>query len=139
MVSQKGGGRGAPAAFDDALFEADLLRVGGGGRAALRLARRRIEREGLTADREGLTADQRWDCHAEHPGGTELPGCKKTYVPGPGGRWRMVFQVARIADGRLGLVFVAAGVGHVPGGLRRDVYDLAHYRLHGRWPARRST
>lgn len=132
MSSTRGGGRNAPVVFDDALFDADLRRVGNAGRVALRSARRRIEQH-------GLAADERWDCRAEHPGGTDLPGCKKTYVPGPGGPWRMIFQVARLADGRLGLAFVAAGAGHVQGGLRRDVYDLAHHRLHGRWPARRQT
>lgn len=125
-----GGGRGTPAVFDDALFEADLQRVGGSGRVALRAARRRIERD-------GLPADARRRCQTDHAGGTDLPGCVKTYVPGPGGAWRIVFQVTRLDDGQLGLTFVAAGVGHVVGGLRRDVYALAHHRLHGSWPKRR--
>jgi hypothetical protein len=126
-----GGGRGTLVVFVDDLFEVDLQRVGGTGRAALRAARRRMERD-------GLGPEDRWECRAEHASGTDLPGCMKTYVPRPGGRWRMVFQVTRLPDGRLALVFVAAGVGHLPGGLRRDVYAIAHHRLHGYWPARRT-
>ncbi|MDW5593019.1 hypothetical protein VSS74_01630 [Conexibacter stalactiti] len=45
--------------------------------------------------------------------------------------------MTRLDDGQLGLTFIAAGVGHLDGGLRQDVYALAHHRLHGRWPKRR--
>lgn len=43
-MSAHSGGRGAPVVFDDALFEADLRRVGGAGHAALKAARRRRTR-----------------------------------------------------------------------------------------------
>lgn len=61
----------------------------------------------------------------------------KVYIPDMAGRWRIVFQVVRFADGRLGLEYVAAGIAHMPKvSRRRDVYDVAHYRLHGAWPVR---
>lgn len=121
---------GVPARFSEALFEADLLRMSDRGREALRVARARIERE-------GVAADERRPCQANHPSGTDLPGCLKIYVPDMSGRWRVIFQVVRFADRRLGLEYVAAGVAHLPReSRRRDVYELAHYRVHGTWPAR---
>lgn len=128
-MSTSGGGRTTPVVFKDALFAADVKRLGARGRLAMHAMRQRLERDGV-----GL--DERAACQADHAAGTQLAGCMKVYVPARGGAWRIVFQVARLADGRLGLVYVAAGVGHLPGGIRRDVYDLAHFRLHGSWPAR---
>ncbi|MDO8208961.1 hypothetical protein [Conexibacter sp. CPCC 206217] len=125
-----GGGRKVPVIFKDTLFAADVKRLGARGRLAMQATRRRLERD-------GVGQDERAPCQAEHASGTRLPGCVKVYVPARGGAWRIVFQVGRLQDGRLGLVYVAAGVGHLPGGTRRDVYDLAHFRLHGSWPARR--
>lgn len=121
----------APVHVDDALFDADLARTSDRGRVALAACRTRIERV-------GVGVDERRACSAEHPAGTRLPGCLKVYVPDFDGAWRMVFQVARFPDGRLGLEYVASGVAHLPRGSRtRDVYELAHFRLHGRWPDRR--
>jgi len=121
---------GAPTSFDDALFAADLDRASDRGRELLVGARARMERE-------GVMAHERRSCATGHPSGTDLPGCVKVYVPDMAGRWRMVFRVARLADGHLGLVYLASGVAHLPrDSRRRDVYELAHYRLHGAWPAR---
>ena len=124
-----GGRRENPRAhFDDRLFEADLRRVPEVGRDALRSARARFEQDGVSATDRRL-------CQAEHPSGTQLPGCLKVYIPDFGGPWRIV-QITRFADDALGLEYVAAGLGHPPAaGVRRSVYELAHYRLHGRWPA----
>lgn len=124
------GGDGAPAHFDDGLFAADLARVSARGRVEVRAARTRMERV-------GVGAGERRRCSAEHPSGTSLPGCVKVYVPEADGPWRIVFQVTRFADGRLGLEYLASGVAHLPReSRRRDVYELAHYRLHGDWPGR---
>jgi hypothetical protein len=120
--------RNAPVHVDSALFEADLARTSDRGRVALAAARARLERD-------GVGADERRACSAEHPSGTRLPGCLKVYVPGFDGAWRMVFQVARLPDGRLGLEYLASGAAHLQRQSRkRDVYELAHFRLHGRWP-----
>lgn len=124
------GRRHAPVHFDDALFAADLARLPEATRSALEAARARYERE-------GVPASERRHCHAEHPSGTRLPGCLKVYIPDFAGPWRIIFQVAWLADDTLGLEYVAAGIGHPPPGTRRrDVYRLAHYRLHGTWPPR---
>ncbi|UTI62285.1 hypothetical protein NBH00_13015 [Paraconexibacter antarcticus] len=86
----------------------------------------------------GVLAAERRTCAAGHASGTDLPGCVKVYVPDMAGRWRILFCVARLADGRLGLEYLAAGIAHQPReSRRRDVYELAHYRLHGQWPVRR--
>jgi hypothetical protein len=129
-VADAGGRESAPVHFDDALFAADLARMSETARTALDAARGRYERD-------GIAASERRHCHAEHPSGTRLPGCMKVYVPDFGGPWRIVFQVAQLSDDVLGLEYVAAGLGHPPPGTRRrDVYRLAHYRLHGAWPPR---
>jgi hypothetical protein len=84
-----------------------------------------------------VSPSERRHCDAEHPSGTRLPGCLKVYIPDFAGPWRIVFQVARLADESLGLEYVAAGIAHPPRGTRRrDVYQIAHYRLHGSWPHR---
>jgi len=121
----------APVHVDDALFRADVARTSERGRAALISARSRFEQD-------GVSAVERRACSADHPSGTRLPGCVKVYIPSLDGPWRMIFQVARLGDGRLGLEYLAAGVAHLPHRARaRDVYELAHFRLHGRWPDRR--
>lgn len=118
----------APVHFDDVLFAADLARLPETARRALEDARSRHERD-------GVPASERRHCHAEHPSGTSLPGCLKVYVPDFAGSWRIVYQLAWLASDELGLEYVAAGVGHPHrGARRRNVYQLAHYRLHGRWP-----
>ncbi len=48
----------------------------------------------------------------------------------------MLFTPDVIGD-RLGLDFLAFGVGHQPRGSHaRSVYEIAHYRVHGKWPRR---
>lgn len=60
----------------------------------------------------------------------------KVYVPDWDGDWRIVFQIAADETGLL-LSYLAGGVGHQPRGARApDVYQIAHHRLHGRWPRR---
>lgn len=120
----------APVYFNDALFAADVARLPQRGRLALQAARARYERN-------GVRADERRRCDPEHHSGTQLVGCVKVYIPDFGGRWRIVFQIALLPSAELGLAYVAAGVAHLRRDSRsRDVYELAHFRLHGRWPAR---
>lgn len=127
-MSGAGERAGAPVHFDDTLFDADAARLPETGRAAVQVARRRYERD-------GVAASERRRCDPEHPSGSCLPGCLKVYIPDLAGPWRIVFQIARLADGSLGLQYVAAGVAHLPEDTRRrSVYQLAHYRLHGSWP-----
>lgn len=131
-MSPPHGGANVSARFNDALFDADVARASPLGREVLAGARARIERDGIAAHERRL-------CQANHASGTDLPGCFKVYVPDMAGRWRIVFQVVRFADGRLGVEYVASGVAHMPKqSRRRDVYELAHFRLHGSWPNRRT-
>jgi len=125
-----GSGR-ARARFDEQAFAEDLARLSAPGQDACRRARERFERDGVPVDL--LRA-----CQEEHPTGTSLPGCLKVYVPDWEGRWRIVFQIAVDDSGPM-LSYLAAGVGHQPRGARApNAYQLAHHRLHGRWPRRAS-
>jgi hypothetical protein len=115
--------------FDADALEDDLARLSSRGQVALREAREQFERDGVPVDR--LRA-----CQDEHRSGTRLPGCLKVYVPDWDGQWRMIFQIAMDEAGPL-LSYLACGVGHQPRGARApDAYQIAHRRLHGRWPRR---
>jgi hypothetical protein len=79
-------------------------------------------------------------CQAEGPGGTKLPGCLKLYVPlgkdapseAPHG---FVFQLVANPDGSLAWNMIAFGERHPSDDRTRNVYERAHRRLHGRYPA----
>jgi len=115
--------------FDrDALAE-DLARLSDAGRTAISRAQEEFKLEGVPIER--LRA-----CEDAHPSGTRLPGCMKLYVPDWDGRWRIVFQIAMDSEGAL-LTYLASGIGHQPRGARApSAYQIAHHRLHGRWPRR---
>lgn len=124
------GGR-ARARFDERAFAGDADRLSRRDRQIVALARKDFEREGVELDR--LRA-----CQDEHMSGTRLPGCVKVYLPDAAGQWRMIFQIS-IAGEAFVLSYLAAGVGHQPRGSRApDAYQLAHHRMHGRWPRRDS-
>ncbi len=118
------------ARFDEQAIAEDLVRLSAAGRGAIEAAREDFEHAGVPVDR--LRA-----CHGEHDSGTDLPGCVKVYIPNWGGDWRIVFQIAADEAGELLLSYIASGIGHQPRGARApDVYQIAHHRLHGRWPRR---
>jgi hypothetical protein len=122
------GGR-ASVHFDERAFEEDVGRLNAVGRSVIARARGEFEREGIPFER--LRA-----CQAEHGSGTSLPGCLKVYVPGWNGQWRMIFQIS-LSGTEAVLVYLGAGIGHQPRGARApDAYQIAHHRLHGRWPRR---
>jgi hypothetical protein len=51
----------------------------------------------------------------------------------------MAGRTYRLASTTFCVEYVASGVAHMPKqSRRRDVYELAHFRLHGSWPNRRS-
>ncbi len=56
----------------------------------------------------------------------------KLYLPIPYGPWGLILQGATDPDG-LHLAVVAFGERHPT--RRPSVYDIAHYRRHGTWPA----
>lgn len=83
-------------------------------------ARRRLEADGAE-----LVEFKRCDPDARD--GTSLPNCVKTYLPGPDGRWRMVFEVLRdTATGRLVLSYLAFGVAHPEHPWQPSVYQVDH-------------
>jgi hypothetical protein len=110
--------------FDELAFAEDLRHASPAGRDVARAARVRLERDG--ANRAEL-----WRCDPEHREGTQLPSCVKTYLPGPGGRWRMIFEAVYDPDAQeLRLAYLAFGVGHPEHAWQPSAYEVAHHRLH---------
>jgi hypothetical protein len=123
MTPDRGGARYG-VHFDELAFAQDLRHASPAGRDIARSARTRLERDGA-----GL--EELWRCDPEHREGTRLPNCVKTYLPGPRGRWRMIFEaVYDRAAGELRLAYLAFGVGHPEHPWQPSAYDVAHHRLH---------
>lgn len=79
-------------------------------------------------------------CKADGPSGTNLPGCRKLYVPlgkeAPSeAPYGFVFQLVQKPDGNLAWSMIAFGERHPSDRKSRDVYERAHRRLHGRYPS----
>lgn len=110
--------------FDELAFADDLGHATPAGREVAQAARQRLERDG--ADPSVFKR-----CDRDARDGTRLPNCLKTYLPGPDGRWRMIFEVLRdTATGELVLSFLAFGVAHPEHPWQPSVYQVAHQRLH---------
>jgi hypothetical protein len=78
-------------------------------------------------------------CKAEGPGGTELPGSRKLYVPlsrqsASQAPYGFVFQLIQKPDDSLAWNMIAFGERHPADERTRNVYERAHKRLHGRYP-----
>lgn len=113
--------------FDEVAWEEDLTRTTEAGRTAAAKARRDYERQGGVP----LSQLRRVDEHGQD--GTVLPRCAKVYVPAPAGRFGIVFKLEIEQDRGMVLNFLAFGVRHHPARSRRPtVYELAHWRMHGR-------
>jgi hypothetical protein len=123
MTPDRGGARYG-VHFDELAFAEDTRHASPAGRDIARAARTRLERDGA-----GLEELRR--CDPEHRQGTRLPNCVKTYLPGPGGRWRMIFEAVHDRGaGELRLAYLAFGVGHPDHPWQPSAYDVAHHRLH---------
>lgn len=110
--------------FDDTAFLEDLDHASPSGREVAQSARARREREG--ADPSELAP-----CDADHSSGTQLANCVKVYLPTPGGRWRMVFELVRDPiTTEIVLAYRAFGVGHPEHPWQPSAYQVAHWRLH---------
>lgn len=100
----------------------------------------RVQAQSARKTIEAGTAKLDWKrCKAEGPGGTELPGCRKLYVPlGVQGAsqapYGFVFQLIQRPDDSLAWSMVAFGERHPADERIRNVYERAHKRLHGRYP-----
>jgi hypothetical protein len=123
MTPDRGGARYG-VHFDELAFAEDVRQASPTGRDVARAARTRLERD-------GAALDELRRCDPEHREGTRLPNCVKTYLPGPGGRWRMIFEATYDrAAGELRLAYLAFGVGHPEHPWQPSAYDVAHHRLH---------
>lgn len=113
-----------PVGFDDDALAEDLDHLPAAAEEALRQFRKTIQRQG------GLPRSQLMACQAEGRDGTRLPGCVKTYIPWPEGRFGAVFVAAEHPDRPLALRVVAFGVRHHPAGTTsRTVYEVADRRV----------
>ena len=110
--------------FHEAYLAEDLAQCSAEGRKVAQEARVALERDGVAAD---LLVPS----HNEHRDGTSLAGMPHLYLPMPYGPWGVVLDAARDRDG-LYLLATAFGLRHPD--RRPSVYDVAHYRRHGRWP-----
>jgi len=117
--------------FDDEASALDVARYRPGTPA--RVAAERA-REAFAS--EGVHRTQLEPCAAEGRDGAQLAGRVKVYLPPEAVEppFRMLFSPVIVAGG-LELAYLAFGVGHQPKGSRaRTVYEIAHRRVHGRWP-----
>jgi hypothetical protein len=100
----------------------------------------RLQAEGARKQIEAGTMQLNWRrCQADGPGGTNLPGCRKLYVPlGKQGSseasFGFVFQLIQKPDGSLAWNLIAFGERHPDHQRTRTVYERAHKRLHGHYP-----
>jgi len=113
------------------VWNEDLRNSTDAGRTAATSKRAELERDGQPIDE--LLA-----CDTEAQDRTSLPGCVKTYVSWPDGKWGIVYLIARDPrTGRLSLDVLSFGVRHRPRGSHAPtVYELAHQRIHGQPPRR---
>ncbi|MDE3024417.1 MAG: hypothetical protein KGI93_02485 [Acidobacteriota bacterium] len=113
-----------PVAFDELAMAEDCARLGHAGIAACAELGREIDRLG------GLPRERLLACEAEGRDGTRLPGCVKTYVPWPAGRFGAVMVAVSHLERPVGLRVIAFGVRHHPRGAQAlTVYQIAHLRL----------
>ena len=111
--------------FDDLYLQEDLAHASAEGRRVAQEARKQLECDGVPAHLLVPSSD-------EHRDGTDLAGMPHLYLPMPYGQWGAVLDAARDQDG-LYLLVTAFGLRHPA--RRPSVYDVAHYRRHGQWPA----
>jgi hypothetical protein len=121
----------APVGFDEVAWSEDLRNSTDAGRTAATTKRAALERDGQPIH-ELLACDE------AAQDGTSLPGCVKTYVPWPDGKWGIVYLIARDPKTtRLSLDVLAFGVRHHPRKSHAPtVYEVAHQRMHSTPPHR---
>lgn len=113
------------------LFDRDLERHEAASRARDVAERARAEFEDAGVPRPELVR-----CASEGRDGTRLAGRLKVYLPLNADErpFRMIFSPI-VHEHELALLYLAFGVGHQPRGSHAPtVYEIAHRRVHGRWP-----
>ena len=108
--------------FDDDAFNEDLSHASPAGRHEALAARKRLEKD-------GLTAPETKPCLGLGPEGTQLGGCVKVYLPPPAGPWGMVLRLVRDGPG-VALYCLAFGIRHPVQAWQPSVYRVADRRLH---------
>jgi len=121
VADKRGRGASFRVELDDTTFAEDLAHSTPAGRDAALRKRAAVEQDGQPAD-ELIT------CDAEARDVTRLPGCFKTRVPWPAGRWGMVYDFRFDENHRPYLAFLAFGVRHHP----RDSHALTVYEVASR-------
>ena len=104
----------------------------------------RVQAERARREIEAGTTSLDWKrCEAQGADKTQLPGCRKLYVPldaegASAAPFGFVFRLTQNPDGSLSWNLIAFGERHPAqrgGPLRTpSVYERAHKRLHGRYP-----
>jgi hypothetical protein len=113
-----------PVGFDDDALAEDLEHLPAGAEVALRSFRKDAQRQG------GIPRSRLMACQAEGRDGTRLPGCVKTYIPWPDGRFGAVFVAVTHPNRPMALRAIAFGIRHHPReSTAQTVYEVADRRL----------
>ena len=115
-----------PVGFDDDALEEDLAHLPASAEEALRSFNKETRRLG------GVSKSRLMACQAEGRDGTRLPGCVKTYIPWPNGRFGAVFVAVTHPNRPMALRAIAFGIRHHPhGSTAQTLYQVADRRLKG--------
>lgn len=115
-----------PVGLDDDALEEDLAHLPPSAEVALRSFSKELRRLG------GISRSRLMACQAEGRDGTRLPGCVKTYIPWPDGRFGAVFVAVTHPNRPMALRAIAFGIRHHPrGSTAQTVYEVADRRLSG--------
>ncbi len=113
-----------PVGFDDDALDEDLNRLPASAEIAMVEFRKELRRHG------GIPLSRLKKCQAEGRDGTKLPGCVKTYIPWPDGKFGAVFVAVRHPNRPMALRAIAYGVRHHPREANAaTVYEVADRRL----------
>jgi hypothetical protein len=119
--------------FRDPVWEEEVERLDEKSPARVQAERARREIEA------GQPALEWQRCETEGDDKTNLPGCRKLYVPldaegASAAPFGFVFRLTQNPDGKLSWNMIAFGERHPSNAQTRSVYERAHKRLHGRYP-----
>jgi len=113
-----------PVGFDDDALEEDLAHLPTSAEVVLYPFFKELRRQG------GIPRSRLMACQAEGRDGTRLPGCVKTYIPWPQGRFGAVFVAVTHPNRPMALRAIAFGIRHHPrGSSALTVYEVADRRL----------
>ena len=119
--------------FRDPVWEEEVERLDEKSPARVQAERARRE---IEADQPALEWQR---CETEGNDKTNLPGCRKLYVPldaqgASAAPFGFVFRLTQNRDDSLSWNMIAFGERHPSNAQGRSVYERAHKRLHGHYP-----